>query len=244
MTLGQNINKYCITSFIGSILIVAFSSCSFDKRVYTAGYHIEWNHTKTRPQTAILHKRTKIDTLSELTIENCLSDDKIASTALEENLSSSLAKSVIISDRSNIYFHSNTSKIVEAQIKAIPIIKTNIKKQEKRKNIFTILSKDNPGKKNKIVALLLCLFLGLFGIHRFYLGYTGKALVQILFLVFGVLLSFLVGILISGPFSLLLWPTILLFTAVLILLLIWYIGDLVAILLNELKPKGGDYDQN
>ena len=31
--------------------------------------------------------------------------------------------------------------------------------------------------KSKIVALLLCLFLGLFGAHRFYLGYIGLGIV-------------------------------------------------------------------
>jgi len=31
---------------------------------------------------------------------------------------------------------------------------------------------ENPSSKNKIVAILLCLFLGIFGIHRFYTGHT------------------------------------------------------------------------
>lgn len=34
--------------------------------------------------------------------------------------------------------------------------------------------------KSQIVAFLLCLFLGLLGIHRFYLGYTGMGVLYIL----------------------------------------------------------------
>tara|TARA_B110001450_G_scaffold219937_1_gene215151 strand:+ start:624 stop:989 length:366 start_codon:yes stop_codon:yes gene_type:complete len=34
--------------------------------------------------------------------------------------------------------------------------------------------------KSQIVALLLCIFVGIIGIHRFYLGYTWQGVVQIL----------------------------------------------------------------
>ena len=36
------------------------------------------------------------------------------------------------------------------------------------------------GSKSQLVALLLCWFLGIIGIHRFYLGYTWQGIVQIL----------------------------------------------------------------
>ena len=35
-------------------------------------------------------------------------------------------------------------------------------------------------RKNKVIAGLLAIFLGYFGIHNFYLGYTGKAVAQLL----------------------------------------------------------------
>ena len=38
----------------------------------------------------------------------------------------------------------------------------------------------NPDAKSKIVAGLLGIFLGVFGVHNFYLGYTGKAVAQLL----------------------------------------------------------------
>jgi len=36
------------------------------------------------------------------------------------------------------------------------------------------------GEKSKLVAGLLGIFLGAFGVHNFYLGYTGKAVAQVL----------------------------------------------------------------
>ena len=44
--------------------------------------------------------------------------------------------------------------------------------------------------KSKIAAGLLGIFLGAYGIHNFYLGYTGKALAQLLMSVLGIVFSF------------------------------------------------------
>ena len=38
----------------------------------------------------------------------------------------------------------------------------------------------DPSAKSKIAAGLLGIFLGCFGVHNFYLGYTGKAVAQLL----------------------------------------------------------------
>lgn len=43
--------------------------------------------------------------------------------------------------------------------------------------------------KSKMVAGLLGIFLGCFGVHNFYLGYTSKAVIQLVISVVGLLLS-------------------------------------------------------
>lgn len=54
------------------------------------------------------------------------------------------------------------------------------------------------GARSSIVAGLLGIFLGSFGVHNFYLGFTKKAVVQLLLSVFGILFSALYGVLLAG----------------------------------------------
>ena len=64
------------------------------------------------------------------------------------------------------------------------------------KNINTNNKVDsNPNAKSKMAAGLLGIFLGQFGVHNFYLGYTGKAVAQLLLTIFGYILAiFIVAI--------------------------------------------------
>lgn len=55
-------------------------------------------------------------------------------------------------------------------------------------------------QKSKIVAGILGLFLGTLGIHNFYLGYTGKAVAQLLLTLIGWII--LIGPIISGIWAL------------------------------------------
>ncbi len=56
----------------------------------------------------------------------------------------------------------------------------------------------NPNAKSKLAAGLLGIFLGCYGVHNFYLGYTKTAVVQLLI----TLLTCGVGALVSGIWSL------------------------------------------
>lgn len=48
------------------------------------------------------------------------------------------------------------------------------------------------GAKSKMAAGLLGIFLGAFGIHNFYLGYTSKAVTQLVLTIIGIILSCIV----------------------------------------------------
>lgn len=50
---------------------------------------------------------------------------------------------------------------------------------EVKETVNTESSSSNPNAKSKIAAGLLGIFLGAFGVHNFYLGYTGKAIAQL-----------------------------------------------------------------
>jgi hypothetical protein len=89
--------------------------------------------------------------------------------------------------------------------------------------------------KSQIIALILCIFLGGIGIHRFYLGYNKIGFLFLLtsiFFLFSYFLSLLGLILFLIPALLL--P--------IILFGIWLI-DLIRILTGGLKPVNGDYTE-
>lgn len=50
-------------------------------------------------------------------------------------------------------------------------------------------SAQNGSAKSKMAAGLLGIFLGSFGVHNFYLGYTSKAVLQLVLTILGILLS-------------------------------------------------------
>lgn len=50
----------------------------------------------------------------------------------------------------------------------------------------------NSNAKSKMAAGLLGIFLGQWGVHNFYLGYTGKAITQLLLSLFGYVLVFVI----------------------------------------------------
>ncbi len=55
-----------------------------------------------------------------------------------------------------------------------------------------------PGAEKKIVAGVLAILVGVWGVHKFYLGYTKEGIIQILLNVcfgFGALLAFIEGVL-------------------------------------------------
>lgn len=90
-------------------------------------------------------------------------------------------------------------------------------RQELKRQLSKAPAGTTAGGKSQLVALLLLIFLGGLGIHRFYLGYTGMGILYIALL----LTSFLIV------------PAIALFVLLII--------DLIRIITGSLKPKNGEY---
>jgi TM2 domain-containing membrane protein YozV len=90
-------------------------------------------------------------------------------------------------------------------------------RQELKRQIASAPKEQVASGKSQLVALLLVIFLGGLGIHRFYLGYIGRGILYI-------------GLAVT---SFLIVPAI----ALLALLII----DLIKIITGSLKPKGGEY---
>ncbi|NMH25043.1 TM2 domain-containing protein [Flavobacterium solisilvae] len=59
------------------------------------------------------------------------------------------------------------------------VINNSVSKEVKQKETMSSPAAASGGK-SQLAALLICFFVGIIGIHRFYLGYTWQGIVQIL----------------------------------------------------------------
>ena len=73
------------------------------------------------------------------------------------------------------------------------------KKEATTERVETSSSVSNGTQKSKLTAGLLGIFLGVFGVHNFYLGYTGKGIGQLLLTLLGWILCGL------GPIAAWVW---------------------------------------
>jgi hypothetical protein len=78
-------------------------------------------------------------------------------------------------------------------------------------------------KKSKTVAALLCFFLGMLGVHRFYLGHTNIGIIQLVLTIVGSFtLLFIIGFF-------LLWGNA-----------IWIFIEFILILIGKIKDSNGN----
>ena len=106
---------------------------------------------------------------------------------------------------------------------------------------------NNSGKKTKLVAGLLCWFLGTFGAHRFYLGYKGNGRAQlmapILMIAAAIVTAVLAEVLGGRRIVSIVNPLILSAASIYYgIVCIWVFVDFLRILFNKLLPADGqDY---
>jgi hypothetical protein len=215
--------KTKIFLFLGVAVMMALTSCTMQKRVYTSGYHIEWlngnnatvkqNNSQTEEQKNL--NKTTIAAVSTIN-EGKMSIDKTQNTEINnennnpvttvnENFVASTTNdpNVYTSQKTNNWYSSPAQKNLNTQNDVKTIVKQNTNNTEN-----TTSENTKSGDKSWIVAFLLCLFLGSIGIHRFYLGYTWQGIVQLLT---------------AGGLG------------------IWALIDFIRIITRNLQPKNGRY---
>ncbi len=115
-------------------------------------------------------------------------------------------------------------------------------KQIKQENRALKKANKASGGKSKILAAVLAIFLGSFGVHSFYMGQTAKGFMQLGGTVLGIVL-YAVGIAgyISGTGES--FPILALIGAILILgVSVWAFIDFIMILTGGLEPEEGFSD--
>jgi len=185
-----------------SLLVVAalsatfiFDSCSVQKRYHRTGFNVNWNHTSVRMKNDKHPSQSEEIVDEEVLVEEKVAvktNENIASnyTYVQENTTASVNDEVVVSENQSNTILSNASNkindktqlstneklVIDSKIKSFT--KNQIIKHQKSNK--SKKSSNAEGGKSWLVALLLCIFLGALGIHRFYLGYTGLGVLYLL----------------------------------------------------------------
>jgi TM2 domain-containing membrane protein YozV len=88
--------------------------------------------------------------------------------------------SMFTSMRTNLEAKAATEGLTSFEERALRKVDRRLNKWDRRNDRRVAKGKAASAGKSWIAALLLCWFVGIIGIHRFYLGYTWQGVVQLL----------------------------------------------------------------
>ncbi len=103
-----------------------------------------------------------------------------------EGVTNSIVNGTNTSLSGNLEFGNNDVLLIEVKLKGLKTIVNNQLMSESEAseyvNMSTVIDygEKAPGEKNKWIALLLCLFFGVFGVHRFYEKKIGTGILYLL----------------------------------------------------------------
>ncbi|MFM6951711.1 MAG: TM2 domain-containing protein [Bacteroidota bacterium] len=198
------------------------SNATFSKRYHSRGFNIAWGGGSSadgkneRPAT----KRVKLQsstTFSEKISVESVQENSRSIDIVASSVNVNVVKGVAPQKMEPSKMGSIVLKTTVANAKLPSIIKPKLSKQVAVKN--SPLKGDPRDGKSLILSLVLCVFLGVLGIHRFYLGYTSVGLIQCAIGVVGLLFAeWIIG-----------------------LLSIWILIDFIRMVTFNLEPNGGYY---
>lgn len=171
--------------------MAAFSSCTMEKRLYRPGHYIAWNSGNNISEKN--KENLTVTTTGEVNVIPLNSNAAETATAATGLLTATTEPiSAPVAQHANAF---SPGKQMETGGSKQTVATTKAEKRAHKAHAVAIkkhkkgaFSKTTGGSgKSQIVALVLCFFLGLLGIHRFYLGYTGLGVLYLLTLgIFGI----------------------------------------------------------
>ncbi|MGQ9847493.1 MAG: TM2 domain-containing protein [Bacteroidales bacterium] len=209
--------------FIFGVLIALLlqTSCSIEKRHYRSGFYVEHSSIKNVKAKQVEKPASTNVAMSSNLIENVRTTSTETKT---QPLFHQSAEERLMNVSEPVFAHKTTKVATNAKLDAKLLNKSEAIKALKENSkafAFFAQSHNNSKKagKDQVVALLLCFFLGMLGIHSFYLGNTTKGAIQLAMFLVGLLTTFLI---IGYVILLALW--------------IWVLIDFIRIIVGDLGP--------
>lgn len=162
-----------------AVVAMVFSACTVQKRVHRKGYHIEWFSQKpnvekydadqdvTRDQVAEVREEARNESqevvaaepvAAEAVVAPEASADMVAVESFDNAVVEEVAEEEVFYSDDSTYLDDEESDDVEESTDA----------------------QETSSGKSQLITLLLCLFIGGIGAHRFYLGYIGIGIIFLL----------------------------------------------------------------
>ena len=172
--------KFFLQIGIGLLIALVVSSCTIVKRKYSNGLTV---FASSKNETVQIHQK-------QIEIEQKTENPLVKLEERNENRTGKVEKACSLAAENQVMNY-DSSVIVKSNVVVInenKVANANESSSLSLNSIFTLRltskafgsSASSSGDKSQLVALILAIFLGGLGIHRFYLGYTGIGIIQLL----------------------------------------------------------------
>lgn len=188
--------KKITTSKLGLLLAmmaILVSSCStnatFTKRYHSHGFNIAWGGGSAANNNPVKQASKKVKAKSDVVAVAKTADNvTVQSVNSTENtvVEASTVANAVVSNNNLAKNEVATVKIANQTsthaVKASTVAsKKAVVNTISNANTKAVKKNADPGEgKSQMIALILCIFVGVLGIHRFYLGYTMEGVIQLL----------------------------------------------------------------
>ena len=136
-----------VLSFLGISLVVLLSSCSIDKKVYSPGYHVEWNNPKNSSDRISSAKPIKKEGVRSRVEAEPPQIDTVAEKKREPDLVASSEKQIFLAKIGKVKL---VAQVNNTGHPSLAIVKSPLKK----------VNEPEPKMNGFALASLLCLLIG------------------------------------------------------------------------------------
>lgn len=159
------------------------SNATFSKRYHNRGFNIAWGGGSDAAPAKPVTKKARVEAQESNIAENARIENTVESTtAYAAPLSPvTAANTEVVMNQPVVFAAKATQSAVQGKaieqksIEHKTVVKATTKVLKQKKAMA------DPGDgKSQVIALILCIFVGVLGIHRFYLGYTLEGVLQLL----------------------------------------------------------------